>query len=108
KWIPCSKITDIEPTQINNVYCTTHNDVDDYYYYYGGDNKIILLLLGSSEECTPTLVSEFARIYSLPTHKYNAVDNNFRRYSIWLRERNRPIKGFTEYDDNYYMVANKH
>ena len=79
KWIPCSQITDIEPTQINNgIYCTTYNDDGDYYYYdyYGCHNEIILLLLGNNEECTPTLVSEFARIY-FPTHKYNIVDNNF-------------------------------
>ena len=98
KWIPCSQITGIEPTQINNVYCATYNY-----------NEIILLLLGSSEECTPTLVSEFARIYSLPTHKDNKDDvNQFRRYSVWLKERNNLINGFTQYDGNYYMVANKH
>jgi len=107
-WIPCSKITDIEPTQINNVYCATHNDdVDDCYNYYGGDNKIILLLLGSSEECTPTLVSEFARIYSLPTHKYNNNDSQFRRYSTLLSQRNKVISGFTKYEGNYYMVAKR-
>ena len=39
------------------------------------ETTIMLLSLGSSEECTPTLVSEFARIYSLPTHKYNNVDS---------------------------------
>jgi len=103
KWIPCSKITEIEPTQISNVYCATYNDNDDdddYYHYYACDNEIILLLLGSNEECTPTLVSEFARIYSLPTHKYNIVDNNFRRYFGWLKEHNGFIMGFTEYDGN--------
>src|SRR5207248_2434601 len=67
----------------------------------------MLLLLGSIEECTPALVSEFARIYSLPTHKYNNDDSQFRRYSVWLKERNEFIKGFTEYDDNYYMVASE-
>ena len=74
KWIPCSQITDIA-TQINNgnVYCAIYNDDDDDD---DDDDEIILLLLGSGEECTPTLVSEFARIY-FPTHKYNIVDNNF-------------------------------
>ena len=67
----------------------------------------MLLLLGSSEECTPALVSEFARIYSLPTHKYNNVDNNFKRYSEWLQWRNSLIKGFTKYEDKFYMVADK-
>src|SRR5205085_5327700 len=68
---------------------------------------IMLLLLGNDEICTPTLVSEFARIYSLPTHKYYNGDNNFRRYTTWLKRHNELIKGFTKYDDNYYMVANK-
>ena len=63
KWIPYEGITNVKPTQINNVYCAIY----DY-------KKIMLLSLGSSEECTPTLVSEFARIYSLPTHKYNNDD----------------------------------
>src|SRR6185369_8825889 len=69
----------------------------------------MLSLLGSrnSKECTSTLVSEFARIYSLPTHKYKSVDSHFRRYSKWLECRNKLINGFTEYEDNYYMVADK-
>src|SRR6185369_11806246 len=67
----------------------------------------MLLLLGSSEECTPTLVSEFARVYSLPTHKYKNNVSQFRRYNKWLKKRNSSIKGFTKYDDNYYMVADK-
>src|SRR6185312_5074299 len=75
KWIPYEEITDVEPTQIDNVY---------YANYYGDfDYYIILIFLGSDEECTPTLVSEFARIYSLPTHKYNNDNNNFRRHSTW-------------------------
>src|SRR6185312_460699 len=57
------------------------------------------------EECTPTFVSEFARLYSLPTHKYNNDVNQFRRYSTWLNCRNKLIIGFTKCDDNYYMVA---
>src|SRR5436190_15738397 len=83
EWI-YEEITDIEPTQIDNVYCASYDYDDD------DDDEIILLLLGSSEECTPTLVSEFARIYSLPTHKYKNV-SQFRRYSVWLKERNKLI-----------------
>src|SRR6266516_2035480 len=86
KWISCSDITDIEPTPTNAI------------YYASRKHELkgtMHLLLGSSEECTPALVSEFARIYSLPTHKYNAVDNNFRRYSEWLEWRNKLINGFT-------------
>ena len=58
KWIPCSDITNIEPTPTNAI-----------YYASCRHKETMLLLLGSSEECTPTLVSEFARKYSLPTHK---------------------------------------
>ena len=96
KWIPCSDITDIEPTPTNAI-----------YYASRRHKGTMLLLLGSSEECTPTLVSEFARIYSLPTNKYNNVDNNFKRYSKWLEERNELIKGFTKYEDKFYMVADE-
>ena len=96
-WILCSQITNIEPTQINNVYYAIHKQTD----------AIMLLCLGHSKECTPTLVSEFAKIYSLPTHKYNNDVNQFRRYSVWLEKRNNLIIGFTKYDDKYYMVADK-
>src|SRR5438874_2655661 len=83
EWIPCSRIADIEPTQIDNVYS---GRVDK--------TPMTLVFLGSSEKCTPTLVSEFARIYSLPTHNYNNDDvNQFRRYSKWLEQRNSLIKG---------------
>src|SRR6185312_15465365 len=85
--------TNIKPTQIDNV--------------YSGRYDRTLVFLGNNKECTQTLVSEFARIYSLPTHKYSSVDNQFRRYKKWLDGRNRMIKGFTEYDDNHYMVADR-
>ena len=99
KRIPYEEITaNVKPTQIDNV----------YYSGWCQRGPAMLVLLGSSEECTPTLVSEFARIYSLPTHKYNNNDNNFRRYSLWLNCRNDFIIGFTKSnDDNYYMVAYK-
>src|SRR5437763_586465 len=88
EWIPYSEVTRIRSSPIDNVcYARTRN------------SKIILVLLGSSKECTPALVSEFARIYSLPTHKYNNDDSQFRRYSKWLESRNALIKGFTKYDD---------
>src|SRR5437868_4283491 len=96
EWIPYEQITNI---QIDNVY---------KYTLYDGRIKemtIMLLLLGSNETCTPTIVSEFARIYSLPTNKYDNDDSQFRRYSKWLKERNEWIKGFTRHEDNYYMVA---
>ena len=98
KWISCSDITDIEPTPTSAIYYATRKHKT---------KGTMHLLLGSSEECTPELVSEFARIYSLPTHKYNNVDNNFRRYSEWLEYRNKLINGFTKYEDKFYMVADK-
>src|SRR6185312_13949890 len=101
-WIPCSEITDIKPTPIDAVHYA-------FLIRRKTLNKtpIMLVSLGNDEICTPTLVSEFARIYSLPTHKYNNYVIHFRRYKKWLKERNRLIIGFTKYDDNYYMVAYK-
>src|SRR5437763_15291550 len=71
KWIPCDEISDVKSTQLNNIYYASRKQPD------GEVNETMLLLLGSSEECTPTLVSEFARKYSLPTHEYNSVDSHF-------------------------------
>ena len=73
KWIPCSEITNLESTPTDAIYCARHKGT----YGYG---LITLVFLGNSEECTPTFVSEFARIYSLPTYKYNNDVNQFRRY----------------------------
>jgi len=96
KWIPYSEVIDIRSSPIDNV-C---------YARTSYDSKIILLvLLGNDETCTPTFVCEFAKVYSLPTHEYNNDDSQFRRYKKWLENRNKLIKGFTKYDDNYYMVA---
>src|SRR6185295_10067263 len=62
KWIPYDEITDIKSTQIDNVY---------YSGYW------MLLCLGNEKECTPALVSEFAKVYSLPTHEYKNDANQF-------------------------------
>src|SRR6185312_735487 len=56
EWIPYEEITNIKPTQISIV-----------HYAHRYNNKIMLVFLGNNKECTQTLVSEFARIYSLPT-----------------------------------------
>src|SRR5689334_21811035 len=98
EWSPYEKITDMQPTQIDNVY---YSQASVYVF----EIQIMLLRLGNSEECTPTLQSQFARIYSLPTHKYNSANDNFRKYFKWLENRNKHIIGFTKYEDNYYMVA---
>ena len=52
EWIPYSEITDITSSPTDNVYYAIYKR----RYYYA--DKIILLSLGSSEECTPTVVSE--------------------------------------------------
>ena len=80
EWIPYSQITDIESSQIDNVYHAIRKQTR-----YNDEKPITLILLGSSEECTPTLVSEFARKYSLPTHKCNNDVSQYRRYSNGLR-----------------------
>ena len=91
KWISYEEISDIEPTKFSDVYCATIRKDDTI-------SGIMLLSLGSNEECTPTLVSAFAKRYSLPTHKYNNDVSQFRRYSVWLKERNKLIKDFTKYE----------
>src|SRR6185312_17146192 len=100
EWIHYEEITNIKPTQIDNVCYATRKYTLEVV-------EGMMLCLGNSGECTQTLVSEFARIYSLPIHKYSKDDNNFRRHSRWLTERNKLIKGFTEYNNNYYMVADR-
>ena len=105
KWVFCSEITDITSSQVDNIYYAIRKQTRSDGRVY--EDKIMMLLLGNNETCTPSLVSEFARIHSLPTHKYNNDDNNFRRYSYWLYYRNVQIKGFTEHDNNYYMVADR-
>jgi len=104
EWISHEEITDIKPTQVDNVYNATRK-----YTLDDGEVKemITLLCLGNSGECTQILVSEFARIYSLPTHTYNNGDSHFRRYKGWLDSRNGMIKGFTKSNDKYYMVADR-
>ena len=101
EWISYEEITDIKPTPTDAIYYASRKQPD------GKVKETMLLRLGNSEECTPTLVSEFARIYSLTTHQYKNNDSQYRRYSTWLESRNRLIMGFTKYDDKYYMVANE-
>ena len=71
--------------------------------------QVLLLLVRNNEKCMQEFIDEFARIYTLPTHIYaNSSDSRFRRYPAWLQHRNRMIKGFTKYGDNYYLVADEH
>ena len=101
EWISCSGITDIKSTPTDAIYYASRK------CSWFREETIMLVFLGSDETCTPTLVSEFARIYSLPTCRYNN-DVNLRRYKEWLEYRNKQIHGFTKYDGNYYMVAKRH
>ena len=76
-WIPYEEVTKIEPAQIDDVYYASRKT---YYDDRVDETSIMLLCLGNNEECTPTFVSKFARIYSLPTHKYNNDVSQYRRY----------------------------
>ena len=101
EWISYEEITNIKPTPTDAIYYASRKQPNEVK-----ETMTMLLLLGSSEECTPTLVSEFARIYSLPTHKH-MNDINFRRYSTSLTSRNKLVIGFTKHDDKYYMIADR-
>jgi len=46
EWTSCDEISDVKLTQIDNVYYAVLKDC-------------MIVFLGSSEECTPALVSEF-------------------------------------------------
>ena len=63
EWIPYSQITSIKPTQMDNVYYAIRKQTGDNDEVK--ETMIMLLLLGNDEICTPTLVSEFARIYTV-------------------------------------------
>ena len=97
KWIPYSEITDLKSSPIDSIHYAARKETFGNGRAY--EMMTMLLCLGNSEEC---IVSEFARIYSLPTHKYNNDVSQFRRYSKWLESRNKLINGFTKDDNNYY------
>src|SRR6185312_8698488 len=96
----------IDSELINIVIESSFDQTIHYAQTWYGEK--MLLLLGSNEDCTPAFMNEFARKYSLPTCVDVNPPHQFRRYSKWLLKRNMMIQGFTEYEDNYYMVANKH
>src|SRR5947209_1129144 len=80
KWIPYSEFTHIEPIEHSTANKPTH-----YATYETNDKLVEMLLLGIVDECTHEFITEFARIHSLPTYKYNNPPNinQFRRYSTW-------------------------
>jgi len=92
--------------QITNLEESSQDD-NIYYGCSMYDSPTWRIMLGNDEICTPAFVSEFARIYSLPTHTYNHDVSPFRRYTKWLSSRNKLIQGFTKHNGNYYMVADK-
>ena len=54
----------------------------------------MLLPLGNNKKCTPTFVSEFAKVYSLPTSDYKIYNDDFKRYPTWLENRNNLCDAF--------------
>src|SRR5437879_10187905 len=82
KWIPYRELTNIRS-------CQSSIEQTAYYATYKLKKAVILLLLGTVEECTQEFIHEFARTYSLPTHKYDNPSNivQFKRYSTWLKCR---------------------
>jgi len=104
KWIPYLEITHIKRNR-DRYFC--HQIAHYALHKTESFQKIMLLSLGNDEICTPMFVSEFARIYSLPTSDYKTNNDDFKRYSTWLENRNKLIKGFTKHEDNYCMVADR-
>src|SRR6185436_10005941 len=102
KWIPYSEITVLKSSPIDSIHYAALKETFGNGRAY--EMMTMLLCLGNSEEC---IVSEFARIYSLPTHKYNNDVSQFRRYSKWLESRNKLIKGFIKSNNKYYIVGDK-
>src|SRR5438128_11694364 len=113
KWIPYSEFTDIESIEHSTSKQPTHYATYEqakYYYDLSSTSSyklVEMLLLRTVDECTQEFIHEFARTYSLPTHKYNSQPNmnQFRRYSTWLESHNEMIEGFTSDSNNYYVVA---
>src|SRR5438128_10063328 len=116
KWIPYSEFTDIESikhsTSNQPTHYATYEQAKKRYYYdtLSSYKYVEMLLLGTVDECTQEFIQEFARTYSLPTHKYINPSNivQFRRYSTWLEKRNKRIEGVTRDSNNYYLVAKRH
>src|SRR6185312_12381144 len=69
----------------------------------------MLLSLGTINKCTRESMHQFAKIYSLPVHKYKNPRNinQCKRYAKWIDSRNRLVKGFTKDEKNYYLIARR-
>jgi hypothetical protein len=101
--ISYSEFTNINPIKEQShftnqtIYSAAHNRP------WRGVESVMLLSFGSRDKST----LEFARIYSLPTHSYEnppGIDH-FKRYSTWLKDRNKLIKGVTTCNDQHYLVV---
>ena len=114
RWISYSELTDIKSIEHSTgnqpTYYATYEQAKKRNYHDTRYKLVEMLLLGTRDGCTYEFITEFARIHSLPTHKYNKPPNinQFRRYSKWLKRRNKLIKGFTSHNDKYYLVAKRH
>ena len=84
KWIPYSEFTNIESiehsTSNQPTYYATYERAKEQHDYLGrllssSSYKVEMLLLGTVDECTQEFITEFTRIYSLPTHKYDNPPN---------------------------------
>src|SRR5438128_12578227 len=82
RWIPYSKFTNVELIERSN------SNQPTYYATYGQAKKccehafcrynyyeLEMLLLGDEGTCTQESIREFARAFSLPTHKYDKPPN---------------------------------
>jgi hypothetical protein len=104
KWFPNEKFSNnIESVQ-------NFTDREFSYATHKRWGELMLIILGNDDKCTPAFVTEFARIFSLPTYAYKNPLNRmeFRRYTTWLQERNKMIRGFTRYNGSYYLIADRH
>src|SRR5438128_2962468 len=70
KWIPYSEFTDIESIE------HSADNQPTYYATYEQDGKLVeMLRIGTVDECLREFIHEFAKTYSLPTHKYYKPSN---------------------------------
>src|SRR5438128_8641979 len=68
KWIPFSEFTDVD-----SIEHSANNQHTHYATYERAKSSkyIEMLPLGTRDKCTQEFITEFARIHSLPTHKYD-------------------------------------
>ena len=109
QWIPYSEFTDIELTEPSTDKQPTHYAMYKRVKSWNRGVPVEMLRIGTRNECTQEFITEFAKTHSLPTYKYSNPSNinQFRRYSTWLKRRNKLIIGFTRDNNNFYLVADR-